>query len=81
MNKKRFTRIIMLSAALAVYGAARSPEELVAGPTDDIAACLVEAYADAIRCINILPWYTQLLCNARFHTDVLLCLPNALTKL
>jgi hypothetical protein len=81
MNRKRFTRIIMLSATLAVYGAVRSPADLAAGPTDDVAECLVKAYNDAIRCVNILPWYTQLLCNARFHTDVLLCLPKAITRL
>jgi hypothetical protein len=81
MNRKRFTRIIMLSAALAVYGAVRSPADLDAGETDKIAQCIEEAYQDAIQCIDDLPWYAQMLCNLRFNADVILCLPKWVIQL
>lgn len=81
MNKKRLTKLIVLCAALAVYGVVRSPENLAAGPTDAIASCLVEAYIDAIGCINDLPWYATMLCNLRFNSDVILCLPKSIARI
>jgi hypothetical protein len=60
-------RVILLSAGLTLFASGA----LLAGPTDDIAECIVDSYGDFQECGET--WYLRPLCAYRFEADVILC--------
>lgn len=44
--------------------------------SDVIASCITDAWDLYEGCLADLPWWAELLCAARFSSDVILCTPK-----
>jgi hypothetical protein len=62
-------RTLLLAAGLVLF----SGGALVGGPTDDIAACIVDSYDESNECLDTVSWYQRPLCILRFEADAVLC--------
>lgn len=69
---RKFVAGAMLVLLLALHARVAEAQS----PTDAIAECIAGAWDEYLECIDDVPWYAELLCPARFHSDVILCLPK-----
>lgn len=44
--------------------------------SDELASCITGAWDVYEECLDDLPWWAELLCAARFSSDVVLCAPK-----
>lgn len=44
--------------------------------TDAVAKCITDSWDEYEGCLEDLPWWAELLCAARFTSEVVLCAPT-----
>jgi predicted lipoprotein len=78
MQHKRPGTVRRIAGILALFALFLTPARPAAAqtPTQEIAECIFNAFDELMECIDDLPWWAEVLCDARFYADVILCLPK-----
>jgi len=55
---------------------AATPPVHAQSESNKIAECITDSWDEYLECLDDLPWWAEMLCAARFTSDVILCLPK-----
>lgn len=76
LRSSRVVRDVAGVVALFMLALLYNPPVQAQTPTQQVVACIEEAWGEYTGCLADLPWWAEVLCAARFTADAVLCTPK-----